>query len=363
MKETKKPTEQVEKKIKRTDNTESKIEPETPATQDKPEWDIAAVIDSATAPAKEKPAEIVPESVTEESAPADADPKEQKPKPLIIKLDDLVPFKDHPYKVLDNAEMDELVKSIKEVGVINPIIARPLDGTEGQYEIISGHRRVHAAKKLGLKKVQCTVHYIDRDAATLLMVESNSQRTELLPSEKAFAYRMRTEALSRQNKPVGPVVPQNGGRATETVGAENGESYKTVQRYIRLTYLVPELLDFVDKGKIKLRPAVEISYLPEEVQRDIVDVIDGMGGETFPSHAQTRLIRRQAESKEGISHEQIEAILSEPKPNQVEKVKIPVDDLRKRVKRNMTDAEFIEYLYKTVDFYEKHLERQREQAR
>ena len=207
-----------------------------------------------------------------------------------------------------------------------------------------------------------TVHYIDRDAATLLMVESNSQRTELLPSEKAFAYRMRTEALSRKSKPVGPVVPQNG-RTTETVGAENGESYKTVQRYIRLTHLVPELLDFVDKGKIKLRPAVEMSYLSEEVQRDIVDVIDGMGGETFASHAQTRLIRKQAESKNAISYEQIEAILSEMKPNQVEKVKIPVDDLRKRVKRNMTDAEFIEYLYKTVDFYEKHLERQREQAR
>ena len=210
--------------------------------------------------------------------------------------------------------------------------------------------------------MQCTVHYIDRDAATLLMVESNSQRTELLPSEKAFAYRMRTEAFSRRNKDAGPVVPQSR-RTTETVGAENGESYKTVQRYIRLTYLVPELLDFVDKGKIKLRPAVETSYLPEEVQRDIVDVIDGMGGETFPSHAQTRLIRKQAESKKGISHDQIEAILSAPKPNQIEKVKIPVDDLRKRVKRNMTDAEFIEYLYKTVDFYEKHLERQREQTR
>ena len=362
MKETKKPTEQVEKKTKRTVNKESKIEPETPATQDKHEWDIAAVIDSATAPAKEKPAEIVPESVSEDNAPADADSKGQKPKPLIIKLDDLVPFKDHPYKVLDNADMDELVKSIKDVGKINPIIVRPLEGADGKYEIISGHRRVHAAKKLGLKKVQCTVRYIDRATATLLMVESNSQRTELLPSEKAFAYRMRTEALSRQSKSAGPLVPQNG-RTTEAVGAENGESYKTVQRYIRLTYLVPELLDFVDKGKIKLRPAVETSYLPEEVQRDIVDVIDGMGGETFPSHAQTRLIRKQAESKEGISHDKIEAILSAPKPNQVEKVKIPVDDLRKRVKRNMTDAEFIEYLYKTVDFYEKHLERQREQAR
>ena len=286
----------------------------------------------------------------------------EKTKSLIIKLDDLVPFKDHPYKVLDNADMDELVKSIKEVGLINPVIVRPLDGTEGKYEIISGHRRVHAAKKLGLKKVQCTVHYIDRDAATLLMVESNSQRTELLPSEKAFAYRMRTEALSRQNKDAGPVVPQNG-RTTETVGAENGESYKTVQRYIRLTYLVPELLDFVDKGKIKLRPAVEMSYLPEEVQRDIVDVIDGMGGETFPSHAQTRLIRKQAESKEGIDYEQIENILSAPKPNQVEKVRIPSDELRKRIGKNLTDDEFVKYLYKAVDFYERHLERQREQAR
>ena len=286
-----------------------------------------------------------------------------KAKSLIIKLEDLVPFKDHPYKVIENESMTELADSIKERGILNPLLVRPLEGTEGKYEIISGHRRYAAAQKLGLKKVPCTVHFIDRDAATVMMVDSNCQRTELFPSEKAKAYKMKLDALNRQGKrtdltfsPLDKKL-ENGKKLAETVG----ESQAQIYRYIRLTYLVPELLQYVDDGKIGMRPAVEMSYLDEEVQRDIVDRIDESGGEVFPSHAQTRRIRQQAENGK-ITYEDIEAIMNEPKPNQCEKVKIPADELRARIGKSMTDEDFIKYLYTAVDYYKKYLERQRDQG-
>lgn len=286
----------------------------------------------------------------------------QKSKSVIIKLDDLVPFKDHPYKVIENEGLTELTDSIKEHGILNPLLVRPLEGEDGKYEIISGHRRYFAAQKLGMRKVPCTIHFIDRDAATVMMVDSNYQRTELLPSEKAFAYKMKVEALSHQGKASGPVVPKSDeARTTAEVGAQNGESYKTVQRYIRLTYLIPELLQYVDEGKIGMRPAVEMSYLDEEVQRDIVDRIDESCGEVFPSHAQTRRIRQQAESGK-ITYEDIVAIMDEPKPNQAEKIKIPTAELRKRIGKSMTDTEYVEYLFSAVDCYKKQLQKQRDQG-
>ena len=285
-----------------------------------------------------------------------------KAKSLIIKLEDLVPFRDHPYKVLENESMIELTDSIKEHGILSPLLVRPLEGADGKYEIISGHRRYAAAQKLGLKKVPCTVHFIDRDAATVMMVDSNCQRTELLPSEKAKAYKMKVEALSHQGKTSGPLVPKSDdARTTAEVGAQYGDGYKTVQRYIRLTYLVPELLQFVDEGKIGMRPAVEMSYLDEEVQRDIVDRIDESGGEVFPSHAQTRRIREKAAEGE-IGYEDVKAIMDEQKPNQVEKVKIPTEELRTRIGKSMTDEAFIKYLFTAVDYYKKYLERNRDQG-
>ena len=283
-----------------------------------------------------------------------------KPKSLTIKLEDLVPFKDHPYKVIENESMIELTESISEHGILNPLLVRPLEGKGGKNEIISGHRRFFAAQKLGMKKVPCTVYCIDRDAATVMMVDSNCQRTELLPSEKAKAYKMKVEALSHQGKTSGPVVPKSDdARTTAEVGAQYGDGYKTVQRYIRLTYLVPELLQFVDDGKIGMRPAVEMSYLPEETQRDIVDCIDERQQDVFPSHAQARRIRQLAESGE-ITYEGIAAIIDEPKPNQAEKVKIPADELRKRIGKNLTDEDFINYLYAAVDHYKKYLQKQRD---
>lgn len=285
-----------------------------------------------------------------------------KAKSLIIKLEDLVPFKDHPYKVIENEGMIELTDSISEHGILNPLLVRPLEDSDGKYEIVSGHRRYFAAQKLGMRKVPCTVHFIDRDTATVMMVDSNCQRTELLPSEKAWAYKMKMDAIKRMpgRKPaenVSPVETQK--RSSEIIAKEAGESRAQIDRYIRLTYLVPELLRFVDEGKIGMRPAVEMSYLDEEVQRDIVDRIDESGGEVFPSHAQTRRIRQQAESGK-ITYDDIVAIMDERKPNQAEKVKIPADELRKRIGKNMTDEDYIKYLYSAVDYYKKYLDRQRD---
>ena len=287
-----------------------------------------------------------------------------KAKSLIIKLEDLVPFKDHPYKVIENESLIELIDSISVHGILNSLLVRPLEGEDGKYEIISGHRRFFAAQKLGLKKVPCTVHFIDRDTATVMMVDSNCQRTELLPSEKAFAYKMKMDAIKRMpgRKPaenVSPVETQK--RSSEIIAKEAGESRAQIDRYIRLTYLVPELLQYVDEGKIGMRPAVEMSYLDEEVQRDIVDRIDESGGEVFPSHAQTRRIREKAAEGE-ITYEDIEKIMDEPKPNQREKVKIPADELRARIGKSMADEDFIKYLYSAVDYYKKYLERQRDQG-
>ena len=290
-----------------------------------------------------------------------------KSKSLIIKLEDLVPFKDHPYKVIENEGMIELTESISVHGILNPLLVRPLEGEDGKYEIISGHRRFYAAQKLGMKKVPCTVHFIDRDTATVIMVDSNCQRTELLPSEKAKAYKMKMDAIKRMpgRKPAengAPVEPHSEkGKSRDIIAAETGESSEQVRRYIRLTYLVPELLQYVDEGKIGMRPAVEMSYLDEEVQRDIVDRIDESGGEVFPSHAQTRRIRQQAENGK-ITYDDIVAIMDEQKPNQREKVKIPADELRARIGKSMTDEDFIKYLYTAVDYYKKHLERQRDQG-
>ncbi len=306
--------------------------------------------------------ETKPDAVVE--AKPDAAPKS---KSLIIKLEDLVPFKDHPYLVREGVELDDLTESIGTHGILSPLLVRPLEETEGKYEIISGHRRYAAAQKLGLKKVPCTVHFIDRDAATVMMVDSNCQRTELLPSEKAWAYKMKMDAMSRQGKRTdlkadgtsSPVATKSD--TAESIGAKENISRDQVYRYIRLTYLVPELLQYVDEGKIGMRPAVEMSYLDEEVQRDIVDRILESDEMVFPSHAQTRRIRQQAENGK-ITYEDIVAIMDEPKPNQAEKVKIPADELRKRIGKNLTDEAFIQYLYAAVDYYKKYLERQRDQG-
>lgn len=272
--------------------------------------------------------------------------KQPKPKLMNIKIEKLHPFENHPYKVLDDEPMTELVESIKEYGLLNRVIVRPIENNTEEYEIISGHRRVHAAEFLEMKEVPAVVHFIDRDEATVMMVDSNCQRENLTLMEKARSYRMKADALSHQGKSLGQNVPKSeDNRTTAKIGNEAGDSYKTVQRLIRLTYLVPELQGFVDSGKMKMLPAYELSFLNEEAQRDVIDRIDET--ESFPSHAQARRVRKAFEEG-SLDYDAVTEIMNEIKPNQVEKLKIPIDDIRKYVPSSMTPAEMLEYLLKLV---------------
>ena len=265
--------------------------------------------------------------------------KKQKPKLANIKLEKLHTFEGHPYKIVDDESMKELKSSIEEKGLLNRIIVRPIENTD-EYEIISGHRRVHAAELLGIKEVPAIVYFIDRDEATVLMVDSNCQRDSVSPVEKGKAYKMKADALSHQGVASGQIVPKSDdNRTTAQIGAVAGESYKTVQRFIRLTYLTPELQEYVDTGKMKVSPAVEISFLDEERQRDIVDCIDETS--VFPSHAQSRRMRKlEAEGK--LDYDSIKEIMSELKPNQVEKLKIPMDHIRQYAPKDATPKEIEE---------------------
>ena len=267
--------------------------------------------------------------------------KQPKPKLMNIKIEKLHPFENHPYKVLDDESMKELVGSIKEYGLLNRIIVRPMDDTPEEYEIISGHRRVHAADLLEMKEVPAVVHFIDRDEATVMMVDSNCQRENLTLMEKARSYRMKLDAIRHQGASRQSVEKSE-------VSAElisDTDSGRTVQRLIRLTYLVPELQEYVDSGKMKMLPAYELSFLGEEAQRDIVDNIDET--ETFPSHAQARRMRKAFEEGK-LDYDTVTVIMNELKPNQVEKLKIPLDDIRKYVPKSMTPAEMQAYLLKLV---------------
>ena len=267
--------------------------------------------------------------------------KQPKPKLMNIKIEKLHPFENHPYKVLDDESMKELVGSIKEYGLLNRIIVRPLEDKPEEYEIISGHRRVHAADLLEMKEVPAVVHFIDRDEATVMMVDSNCQRENLTLMEKARSYRMKLDAIRHQGASRQSVEKSE-------VSAElisDTDSGRTVQRLIRLTYLVPELQEYVDGGKMKMLPAYELSFLDEEAQRDIVDNIDET--ETFPSHAQARRMRVAFEEGK-LDYNAVTEIMNELKPNQVEKLKIPMDDMRKYVPKSMTPSEMQAYLLKLV---------------
>ena len=265
--------------------------------------------------------------------------KDPKPKLMNIKLEKLHPFESHPYKVLDDESMTELVESIKEYGLLNRIIVRPLEEKQDEYEIISGHRRVHAAELLEMKEVPAVVHFIDRDQATILMVDSNCQRENLTLMEKARSYRMKTDALSHQGRTCG----QTGHKSRDNVS--DADSGRTVQRLIRLTYLMPELQEYVDNGKMKMLPAYELSFLNEEAQRDVIDRIDET--ESCPSHAQARRMRKAFEEGK-LNYNTVTEIMAEVKPNQVEKLKIPMNDIRKYVPDCSTPKELSELIIKLL---------------
>lgn len=267
-------------------------------------------------------------------------------------------FPDHPYKVRDDEDMLQLMESIKERGVITPATVRPKD--DGRYELISGHRRKRACEKAGFETLRCEVVELDRDEATILMVESNLQRSVILPSEKAFAYKMRLEAMKRKaGRPSKENVSPLGTnlRTDEQIAQETGDSRNQIHRYIRLTNLVPELLEFVDEGKIKMRPAVELSYLNEDCQRDVVDEIDM--NDCTPSHDQTIRMRKMYEEGK-LTPEAIQAIMSEQKPNQREKIVLRGDRVRQLIPKNISISQTEEFVCKALEHYNSFLRKRAE---
>ena len=286
------------------------------------------------------------------------------PKIFDIPLSEIDDFPGHPYRVLDDEDMQNLMESIKDRGVITPAMVRKKD--DGRYEMISGHRRKHASERLGLETLRCEVVEVSRDEAIILMVDSNSQRSEIAPTDKGKAYKMKLEAIKRQQGERTDLtsVPSGqklNGKTSREILAENSEDSNTqIQRYIRLTNLVPELQDFVDKGQMKMRPAVELSYLDEETQRDVVDRIDET--EAFPSHDQAIRIRRAYENGE-IDYDKVRDIMAEEKPNQKPKFKFSFDRLKPYIPKDYSDSKAEDYVIKALEFYQKYLKKQREQAR
>ena len=278
-----------------------------------------------------------------------------------IPLELIDAFPDHPFKVRDDEDMIQLVESVKERGVITPATVRQKE--DGRYELISGHRRKRACELAGFEALRCEVVDLDRDAATVLMVESNYQRSQILPSEKAFAYKMRLEAMKRQagrpSKENSVPVAQNyeGKTSRELLGEQVGESQDQVRRYIRLTNLVPELLDLVDEGKIKMRPAVELSYLDEDNQRAVVDEIDL--NQCTPSHDQT--IRMRKFFTDGkLTPEVVSAIMGEEKPNQREKIVLRGDKVRSLIPKNIPVSQTEDYVVKALEHYSRFLRQRAE---
>lgn len=285
------------------------------------------------------------------------------PKIYDISLSEIDDFPDHPFKVKDDEDMLQLVESVRERGIITPITLRRKE--DGRYEIVSGHRRKRACEIAGLETIPAEIKELSRDEAIILMVESNLQRSVILPSEKAFSYKMRLEAMKRQgqrtdltSRPVGDKLDER--RSGEILGETVGESERQVQRYIRLTELVPELLQLVDDGKIALRPAVELSYLNDIEQQDLVEEI-GLTLAT-PSHAQA--IKMRNFSKEGkLTPEVIESIMFEEKPNQREKINIRYEDARRYIPSSVPYEKTGEFVLKALEYYHRHLERLRDDAR
>lgn len=272
-----------------------------------------------------------------------------------IPLDLIDDFPDHPFHVRDDEDMIQLVESIKANGVLTPAVLRQKE--DGRYELVSGHRRKRACELAGLTTLRSEIKDLTRDEAIVYMVESNFQRTTILPSEKAFAYKMRLEAISRQGKrrdltsnPLGGKL--NGKESAQIVGEQSGESSTQVRRYIRLTNLVPELLQLVDEGRIKMRPAVELSYLDEDCQRDVALQIDI--NDCTPSHDQTIRMRKMFESGK-LTAEVVEAIMSEEKPNQRERIVLHGDRVRSLIPKNVKLKDTEDYVCKALEHYRRYL--------
>ena len=262
---------------------------------------------------------------------------------IVIPIAKLHPFEGHPYKVLDNEEMEALTESIYAEGILSPLIVRPLEGTDG-YEVISGHRRLHAAQRAGLSKVPALVYEISREEAAVMLVDSNLHREHILPSEKAFAYKLKMEAMKHQ----GRTSPQVGEKlvTAEKVGADGGDSKNQVLRYVRLTHLIPELLQLVDDGKIALTPAVELSYLPEKAQAYLLEEM--RRNDCTPSLSQAIRLKKEYQEKT-LTVPKMRSIMGEEKANQKEQLKIPMERIRKFFPKSYTPNQIEEAVVKLCE--------------
>ena len=276
--------------------------------------------------------------------------------PVNIPVEKIRPFEGHPYKVLDNDEMNNLIDSIQQKGVISPIVVRPLENTDDEYEIISGHRRLRASVKAGLETVPALIYAVTRDEAAVMLVDSNLHREHILPSEKAFAYKLKLEALNHQGKTFGQV----GQKYSRDLMAESvNESSRQIHRYIRLTYLIPELLEMMDEDKIALSVGVELSFLDEQMQYDLLRVIEEM--DCTPSYSQAWHMHR--DFNEGtLTVESMENTLASEKPNQKPMCKVPIEKLQK-IAPKVKDKDFEDFVLKACEHYYKYLQRQRSRDR
>ena len=271
-----------------------------------------------------------------------------------LPVDKLHPFEGHPFQVKDDAEMDQLVWSILTQGLLTPITVRPLENNE--YEVVSGHRRLHACKKAGIETVPALIYALDRDAAAIALVDSNLYRERILPSEKAYAYKLKRDAMNHQGK----TSPQLGEKllTVEKIGLDGGDSKNQVLRYIRLTELIPEILTMVDEGKIALTPAVELSYLTKQEQLDLLETMECE--DCTPSLSQAIQMKKMSQAGE-LTIDRIFEILQEPKANQQEKISFKVDDLRKYFPKSYSAAKIQETILKLLSDYQR--KRQRAQER
>ena len=278
-------------------------------------------------------------------------------KPVAISVEKLRPFAGHPFKVKDDDEMNALIESIQTQGVLSPLIVRPIENTD-EYEVVSGHRRLHAAQKAGITEVPALIYALDRDSAAIAVVDSNLHREHILPSEKAFAYRMKLEAMSRQGHRSDLTSDQLGRKleTAEIIAQQSDDSKSQVRRYIRLSYLIPEFLEKMDKGKIALSVGVELSFLDEQSQREVLEQCNS--NDCTPSYSQAWRMHR-AEREGTLTTAVIQAIMSEEKANQREMVKVPISRLREVLPQELDAKKTEDFIIKACDHYRKYLVRQR----
>jgi hypothetical protein len=278
-------------------------------------------------------------------------------KPVAIPVEKLRPFAGHPFKVKDDEEMNTLIESIQTQGVLSPLIVRPIENTD-EYEVVSGHRRLHAAQKAGITEVPALIYALDRDAAAIAVVDSNLHREHILPSEKAFAYRMKLEAMSRQGHRSDLTSDQLGRKleTAEIIAQQSDDSKSQVRRYIRLTYLIPEFLEKMDKGEIALSVGVELSFLDEQSQREVLEQCEM--NDCTPSYSQAWRMHK-ADREGTLTTAVIQTVMSEEKANQRETVKVPISRLRGVLPQGLDAKKTEDFIIKACDHYRKYLIRQR----